>query len=417
MARGMVIVGGGECGGRAALELRSLGYDGPVTLVASEPHVPYERPPLSKRAIADPFEPTIVPLASAEVFDEGRIALFRGTPVVRIDRPHRHVELSDGRTIEFDRVLLATGSSPRPLSSEGNDRVLALRTIEDAAELHRRLDVGTRLGIIGGGLIGMEVAASAATRGAQVTVIEAFPRVLSRGVPAEIAEIVAARHERAGVAIICADPFESVAASGDGLMISLTSGRLVEVDIVLVAIGVVPATQLARDAELEVEDGIVVDDHLVTSDPDIFAAGDCCSFPLARYGGRRVRLESWRNACEQGVLAARNMLDEDETLSTIPWFWSEQYELRLEVVGLPDEASTTVRRDVGDGSCLLFHVDSEARLAAATSIGVGSSLARQSRLAERLIESEARPAWDALADPTFDLKRLLTTCEPSAAAG
>jgi 3-phenylpropionate/trans-cinnamate dioxygenase ferredoxin reductase subunit len=181
----------------------------------------------------------------------------------------------------------------------------------------------------------------------------------------------------------------------------------VEADLVLVGIGAVPNISLAAEAVLAIDNGIAVDRHLATSDADIFAAGDCCSFPLKIYGGRRVRLESWRNAQDQGSLAACNMLGANEAISTAPWFWSDQYELGLQIAGLSDEGASIVRRDLGNGASILFHISADGRLVAASGIGVGNAVAKDIRLAEMLIAKQARPMQASLADADVKLKSLL----------
>jgi 3-phenylpropionate/trans-cinnamate dioxygenase ferredoxin reductase subunit len=234
-----------------------------------------------------------------------------------------------------------------------------------------------------------------------------LPRILSRAVPEALAAVIAARHEAEGVVLRCGSGVEAIRETTDGIEITLTQGEIVAADYLVIGIGAVPVTALAQDAGLAIENGIAVDDHLRTSDPEIFAAGDCCSFPLAIYGGRRVRLESWRNALDQGNLAARNMLGADAAISAVPWFWTDQYDLVLQIAGLPDAGSATVRRDLGDGAFILFHLDAEGRLVAASGIGKGNVVAKDIRLAELLIAQRAKPDAAALADPNSKLKALL----------
>ncbi|EBW2353199.1 ferredoxin reductase, partial [Salmonella enterica subsp. enterica serovar Enteritidis] len=215
-------------------------------------------------------------------------------------------------------------------------------------------------------------------------------------------------HRANGVNLLCGVNIASVEAD-DAIRITLEDGRLVDADLLIVGIGAAPVSALAEAAGLAIDNGIAVDSALQTSDPHIYAAGDCCSFPLTVYGGRRVRLESWRNAQEQGALAARNMLGAAETHAAVPWFWSDQYDLGLHVAGLADEGAATVRRDLGDGAVILFHLAADGRLVAASGIGPGNTVARDIRLAEMLIAKGARPAPDDLAAPEIKLKKLLAT--------
>ncbi|RVB48859.1 ferredoxin reductase, partial [Mesorhizobium sp. M7A.F.Ca.CA.002.03.1.1] len=253
----------------------------------------------------------------------------------------------------------------------------------------------------------LELAAAARKLGAAVTVIEAQPRILIRGVPAEIAEIIHEAHVAEGVDILCGDGIASIADDGNEVRTTLAGGREIVADLAIIGIGAVPVAGLAAEAGLTIDNGIAVDAELRSCDPDIFAAGDCCSFPLAVYGGRRVRLEAWRNAQEQGALAARNMLGAGEAHAAVPWFWSDQYGLSLQIAGLSDEGKNTVRRDLGDGAFILFHLAEDGRLVAASGIGPGNAVARDIRLAEMLIAKRAKPAPEALGSPDVKLKSLL----------
>ncbi|MER8948252.1 FAD-dependent oxidoreductase [Mesorhizobium sp. M0185] len=407
MTKGMAIIGAGECGGRAALALRELGYDGPVTLVGDEPHLPYERPPLSKDAmVAD--APLIKAIASDAILAERSIRHIHSVLAVAIDRTAHVVRLSDGSALAYDKLLLATGSVPRKLPMPGlGGRCVYLRTFNDALAIRAHLSAGNRIAIIGGGFIGLELAAAARRLGAAVTIIEAQPRILMRGVPAEIAGVIHQAHEAEGVKILCGEGIAAIADDGAEVRIALAGGRDIVADLAVIGIGAMPVTGLAAEAGLTVDNGIAVDAELRTSDPDVFAAGDCCSFPLAIYGGRRVRLEAWRNAQEQGALAARNMLGAGEAHAAVPWFWSDQYGLTLQIAGLSDEGRSIVRRDLGDGAFILFHLAEDGRLVAASGIGAGNAVARDIRLAEMLIAKQARPAPEALGSQSVKLKSLL----------
>jgi 3-phenylpropionate/trans-cinnamate dioxygenase ferredoxin reductase component len=406
---GMVIIGAGECGARAAFALRENGYRGPVTLVGEETHLPYERPPLSKEALHREEEPEPKWIGLAERFAEQGISVLTGRNAVTIDRAGRTVGLSDGSTLAYDRLLLATGALPRqlPLAADAGPRCVTLRSFDDALGIRRLLSSGMRLVVIGGGFIGLELAASAAKRGAAVTVIEAQPRVLMRGVPEEIASVVVERHRAEDADIRTGIGIASISSDAEAVNVTLADGTEIAADLVVVGIGAVPVTGLAEAAGLAVENGIAVDSYLRTSDPDIFAAGDCCSFPLEIYGGRRVRLESWRNAQDQGSLAAKNMLGAEEPVSAVPWFWSDQHDLTLQIAGLADGAERHVRRDLGDGAFILFHLAPDGRLLAASGIGPGNAVARDIRLAEMLIAKRAKPDPAALASVDVKLKSLL----------
>lgn len=408
MDRGAVIVGAGECGTRAAFALREEGFAGAITLVGFERHLPYERPPLSKDSMrAD--SAGMKQIADTPRFEEAGIRLMLATEVSAIDRSAKSVTLGDGSSLPYENLLIATGARPRHLPlAEDVRHCLYLRTHDDAEAIAARLKPAARIAIVGGGFIGLELAAAARMRGCEVTVLEALPRLLARAVPEEIASAITEVHRANGVNVRCGVSLQTLSDRDDGVGIALADGSTLAADLVVIGIGAVPNSELAEQAGLAVQNGICVDEHLCTEDPAIFAAGDCCSFPLAIYGGRRVRLEAWRNAQEQGTLAAKNMLGRSELHVAVPWFWSDQYDMTLQIAGLCDEGSTTVRRDVGDGAFLLFHLATDGRLAAAGGIGPGNAVARDIRLAEMLIARRAAPAPEKLADPDSKLKALLS---------
>jgi 3-phenylpropionate/trans-cinnamate dioxygenase ferredoxin reductase subunit len=407
-APGMVIVGAGQCGARAALTLREAGYDGPVTLVGSEPHLPYERPPLSKQAMQDEAEPSIAAVASEARLFEAAVVHLNNNRGQAIDRAEKALRLSGGAVLHYDKLLIATGARPRLLQlAPSSRRCLYLRTFDEALEIRSHLKAKARLAVIGGGFIGLELAASARLLGCAVTVVEAQPRILMRGVPAPIAERLAEEHVRQGVALLTGHGIEAIEDNGREVLIRLADGETVAADLCVIGIGAVPNTALAEDAGLAIDNGVAADQFLATGDPDIFAAGDCCSFPLAIYGGRRVRLEAWRNAEEQGALAAKNMLGAQEPHQAVPWFWSDQYHLGLHIAGLVDEGTETVRREIGNGGFLLFHLDGGGRLVAASGIAEGTAAARDIRLAEMLIARRATPPREGLASPDAKLKAML----------
>lgn len=409
MSAGVLIIGAGECGARAALALREQGYDGPVTLIGDEPHLPYERPPLSKDSMVSEAEPLPKLVADREHFADRKIECVTGTRAVAIDRTGRSVALADGRALPYDKLLLAAGAAPRrlPLPGAAGHRCAYLRTHDDALRIRAELKPGRHVAILGGGLIGLELAASARKRGARVTVIEALPRILTRGVPQEIARVIDARHRAEDVELACGKAVSGLCENAGGIEIALADGDSIAADFLVIGVGAVPVIDLAQNAGLAIENGIAVDGQLRTSDPDIYAAGDCCSFPLAIYGGRRVRLECWRNAQDQGALAARNMLGAGDNASAVPWFWSDQYDLTLQIAGLPDEGKRMVRRDLSNGAFILFHLADDGRLVAASGIGTGNTVAKDIRLAEMLIARRATPDPAALAQPQVKLKSLL----------
>lgn len=393
---GIVIIGAGEAGTRAAFALREAGFTGTVTLTGTEPHLPYERPPLSK-----PLNGAVQmkPICGAEALQAAGIDYLQGVSALRLDPSTRCVDLSDGRTLAYDRLLLATGARPRRLTCPGSERALDFRTYTDAAAIFSRAGAGKTVAIIGGGLIGMELAAVLRSKGIAVSVIEMAPKPLGRAVPPRFAAKLHARHQKEGVAFHLG---QGIAEINEDVVV-LADGTAVPADIVVAAIGVQPDIALAEMAGLATGNGILTDAHLRTSDPNIFAAGDCAA--VAQPGGGHMRFESWRNARNQAETAARNMVGGEEAFGAIPWFWTDQYDLGLQVAGPPRPEHQRVIRQL-DGGELEFYLDG-GRLVAAAGLGFGNSVAKDIRLSEMLIAAGINPDPTALADPGVNLKALL----------
>ncbi|ARO24645.1 ferredoxin reductase [Rhizobium sp. S9] len=393
---GIVIIGAGESGTRAAFALREAGYHGSVTLVGAEPHLPYERPPLSK-AVDRAVQMKLI--CAADALDAAGITYLKGLSAAKLDAATATVTLSDGRLLRYEKLLLATGARPRRLACPGGERALDFRTHADAEAIFSNVVPGHSVAIIGAGLIGMELAAVLRGMDVSVSVIEAAPKPLGRAVPARFAEKLHARHAAEGVRFHLD---RGVAAIGnDG--VTLSDGSVVPADLIVSAIGVLPETALAEAAGLATGNGILTDRHLRSSAPKIYAAGDCAA--VAQPGGGHVRYESWRNARAQAETAARNMAGAAETFTAIPWFWSDQYDLGLQVAGLPQPGHQTVPRATVAGE-LEFYLD-EGRLVAAAGLGIGNGLAKDIKLAEILIAAGISPAAAELSDPGLNLKTLL----------
>jgi 3-phenylpropionate/trans-cinnamate dioxygenase ferredoxin reductase component len=399
----MVIVGGGKAGARAAVAFRENAWKGPVTLISDEAFAPYDRPPLSKAAIMDEVEPQPTYLLDEGMMASLEVIFLRGAAATAIDRDAKTVALADGKTIPYDRLLIATGAEPRKLSLAGSERALLLRDIGDSVRIRNEFSEGRNIAIIGGGFIGLELASSAAKRGCRVTVIEAQPRILMRGVTEEIATLIAERHAKAGVTILAG---ASIAHIGLDKIV-LSDGREIAAEIIIAGIGASPRFRLAEQAGLAIENGISCNTYLQTSDPHIFAVGDCCSFPHPIFGNERLRLEAWRNASDQAIVAVENMLGGQRQYEAVPWFWTDQYELNLQIAGMPHLGVSVVNRVPKENALILCHLDVEGRLIGASGIGQGNSIARDIRLLEMLIGKRASPDAAQLADPLFPLKSLL----------
>jgi 3-phenylpropionate/trans-cinnamate dioxygenase ferredoxin reductase subunit len=384
-----------------------------LVLVGDEIYAPYERPPLSKNALIAPEEPLPTTIIAPDKLTALSIGFLSGKRAQTIDRATQRVELSDGRHLDYDRLLLATGARARALPTIGGERALTLRTYPEALKLRSLLVPRARLVVVGAGFIGLELAASARQRGCLVTVIEMAERVMSRLVPASVAERIAQRHRAAGVDVRCGAAIARIDGSSSEYRVVLDSGETLACDLVVAGIGALPNVELAATAGLSIENGIRVDETLATSDPAIYAAGDCCSFPHPAYGGRRVRLEAWRGAQDQAAAVAGNLLGRRRPCDAIPWFWSDQYELGLQIAGLPGSATTEVVRLRHDGGFIHFGLDSSMALVAASGIAEGTGIARDIRLCQILISRRITLKPAELADPAIQLKSLLTTPSPA----
>jgi 3-phenylpropionate/trans-cinnamate dioxygenase ferredoxin reductase subunit len=403
---GIVVIGAGEAGVRAALTLRSQGFEGSLTVIGDERHAPYERPPLSKSLLyADAVAPPSI--SGARDIESKGIGLLSGVEVVAIDRTGQAVTLSDGRALPYSRLLIATGTQARPLAVEGGHLARSLRRLDDAISVRADLARCKTLLVIGGGFIGLELAAAARMRGLNVTVAEAAPRILGRATPESVAAIVAGWHEEAGVEIWTGKTLSRISARPGGFEAEFADGDGVIADLVLAGVGAVPETRLAEAAGLAIDNGIAVDGRLQTSDPSIYAAGDCASFPHPIFEGRRLRLEAWRNAQDQGAFVGQSLLGGAAEYEAVPWFWSDQYGSVLQVAGLPSAGTLVAERTPRAGARLTFHLDPTGRLVGAAGAGPLALVAKDIRIAERMIAQRLAPDPDALADPGTPIKALL----------
>jgi 3-phenylpropionate/trans-cinnamate dioxygenase ferredoxin reductase subunit len=344
---GIVIIGAGQAAAQAVMSLRSTGYEGPITLIGDEAEPPYQRPPLSKKFLAGEIGFDRVELKPAEFYEKAQCKLLLGTRVTEIDRKAKTVATHDGRVLGYDKLLIATGSRVREINVPGFDLegVHYLRSVGDVGEIQSHFKPGAKMVVVGGGYIGLEVAAVARKNGLDVTVLETADRVMARVVDPIVSRFYERVHKEAGVKIRTGVTVAGFEGDGDKVSAVVSGeGDKIPCDFVVVGIGIIPNTELATEAGLKVENGIVVDAHSVTSDPDIFAAGDCTNHPSQVYG-TRLRLESVHNAIEQGKTAAAAMVGKaDKPYDQVPWFWSDQYDLKLQIAGLSAGYTEAVTR-------------------------------------------------------------------------
>ena len=343
MTETYIIIGAAQAGGWAAKTLRDQGFAGRVVLIGDEPYPPHERPPLSKDVLLGLKPPESTHLWPPEKL--AGIELKLGVRAERIDRAARQVVLATGETLTYDRLLIATGSRVRRLNTPGADLkgVHYLRTIDDTLAIKRDLGPQTHLIVVGGGWIGLETAAAARKHGAQVTVVEMAGQLCNRALPRGLADYLQTRHESQGVTIRLSTTVARFEGAGKVERAVLDNGQTVPASLVVVGIGVVPNAELAQAAGLATDNGIVTDACGRTEDPLVFAAGDVTNH-ANEFLRRRVRLESWANAQNQAIAAAKAMLGKKEPYVEIPWFWSDQYNLNLQLLGIPHKTDTSIVR-------------------------------------------------------------------------
>ncbi len=401
--RKIVIVGGGPAGVGAALAAKQQDPAAEVALISDEHCEPYEKPPLSKTVLTGKALPHDAPIAGPRGIAGSGAILKSGVRIKEIDRRAKAVVAESGERIGYDALVLATGSSNRvlPMFPVGQKGIHYLRTQSEALALKAELHGAKSLILIGGGVVGLEIAASAAELGVKVTVIEIAPRILARGCDEETAAIIHERHRARGVDIRTGTAVSAMQARPDGgFAVGTSAGDTIEADLIVVGAGAVPDDALAKAAGLATQDGIVVDDHCRASDPAIYAAGDCTRFP-GPHGP--VRIENWRHAQEQGAIAGRNAAGGDVAYNVAPSFWSEQFDMYIQGVGWPvPQPTQRVRRAVGPNATLLFELDG-AQIAYAIGINAQRDIAMARRLIERRVPIDAGD----LADPAKPLAQML----------
>jgi 3-phenylpropionate/trans-cinnamate dioxygenase ferredoxin reductase component len=337
MSETYVIIGAGHAAGQVAQSLRSsaCGFTGRLIMVGEEPYLPYQRPPLSKQFLAGEIGLDRVYFKPPAFYEKFNVETMLNCKAVSLDRAAKQVRLSDGQAIGYDKLVIATGSRARTIAAPGVDLpgIFYLRTVDDVEAIRASLKPGRKLVIVGGGYIGLEVAAVMVKSGLDVTVVEMAPTVLARVVDPLVAEYFASVHRKAGVKIENGVAVQGFAGKGRVERVLCADGREFPADIVIIGVGIVPNVELAQAAGLACDNGIVVDEFARTSDPAIFAAGDCANHPN-RLLGRRLRLESVHNALEQGKTAALAMCGKLVEYAQVPWFWSDQYDLKLQIAGL-----------------------------------------------------------------------------------
>jgi 3-phenylpropionate/trans-cinnamate dioxygenase ferredoxin reductase component len=406
----LIVVGAGQAGAELAVQARQSGWVGRILLAGEEPVLPYHRPPLSKAYLSGAAAPETLPVKAQAAYDNAGVELVLGQRVLAIDRLAHRVHFEHGRTEHYTRLALATGGRPRPLplaaaTADRADNFHYLRTLADVDRIHARFVPGARLVIVGAGYVGLEVAAVAVKLGLHVTVLESAPRVLSRVTAPPVSEFYETVHREAGVHLrtgVQLERFTLDASRTRVTGVQCVDGHVFECDLVVAGIGLLPNTELAVACGLAVEDGILVDRAMRTSDPDVLAAGDCTRFESALYG-RSVRLESVPNALEQARAAAAALNGKPVPAESVPWFWSDQYDLKLKMTGLSQGYDRLVLRGSIDArSFCAFYLKGRRVLAVDTVNRVPDFM-----LAKRLVGERIEVDADAIADEKTPLKAFL----------
>ncbi len=404
MGERAIIIGAGQAGAQAAASLRQARFGGEITMFGAETEPPYQRPPLSKAYLQGELAAERLFLRPAAFYEQQKIDLRLGERIAKIDRAAKVVFTERSESLAYDSLLLATGAPPRRLDCPGADikGVHYLRTIADSAALKPAFTSGGRLVIVGAGYIGLEVAASARKAGLDVTVLEMADRVLARVAGKEISAFYEKTHRDHGVDLRLRVTLEGFEGDRQVRSVILDTGEKIPCTAVLVGVGARPSTRLAEEAGLTLANGVWTDDHARTSDPAIYAAGDCASHPSPIYG-RRMRLESVPNAIEQAKVAAANMAGGDVVYDAVPWFWSDQYDVKLQTVGVSEGADRTVVRGDPDAPKFSVWYLQNGRLLAVDAINDPAAFA----VSKRLIAAKGVIDAKSLADPGTDLKSLI----------
>lgn len=406
---GLLVVGGSYAGMQVAASARAGGYAEPIRILSDESQPPYNRPPLSKGFLVGKIDLGALPLRGDAFYPDNAIELELGTRAASIDRASRRVTTEDGRHIGYERLVLAVGSRPRPLPWEGSDLagVVALRTLADALQLRELLGEVATAVVVGGGFIGLEVASALTALGKQVTVIEAQSRLLARAATPPLAEYVAGVHRRRGVTLALDATVRRLIGDGQGRVraVETGDGRRLAADLVIAGIGVVPNVELARQAGLACDDGILVDDHGRTADPSIFAAGECTRHPNDHAVGGSARLESVQHALDQAKAVGATLAGQPTRYGAVPWFWSDQHDFKLQIAGLAQDAERhVVRGDPASGRFSVFHFRSNALISV-------DSINRPAEhlLARKLLGARAAVTPEEAGDTGFNLASHLAT--------
>ena len=400
----LVIIGTGQSAAQCALTLRRNMFKDNITMIGEEKHLPYQRPPLSKEFLSGEVSLERVFMKSKEFFDQNDVTIFTSTPVISIDRNKKILSLSNQEDLTYNKLVIATGSRVRKLNVEGSSlkNISYLRSIEDANRLKEYFKFGKKLVIVGAGYVGLEVAATAVKKGINVTLIEMENRIMSRTVDPVISKYFDSLHRQNGVEIFLEAALEKFEGKDAVERVICSNGQIIEADGVLIGVGILPNQELAESAGLNCNNGILVDEFGRTEDTSIFACGDCTNHPNT-YLNKNLRLESVQNALEQAKTVAMSLLGKQEKYNQVPWFWSDQYDKKLQIVGFSDDHDELViRGSIEEDNFMLFFLK-EGKLIAVNAV----NNPKEFLICKKLVANKQKISSDAISNQSVDLKELL----------
>ena len=398
----IVIIGAGQAAGQCVATLKKLGCTNKIILIGEESHPPYQRPPLSKSFLEGKVGLERVYMKNREFYEENEVEFYPNTLVKEIDREEKKVRTSCGKEFEFEKLVIATGSRARELEIEGIQlgNVYYLRTIDDVEKIKEQMSVCQNLSIIGAGYIGLEVAAVASELGMNVSIFEMADRSMNRTVDKKISEHFEDLHKTNGVNFYFQSNIEKLQGETFIEGVKLDDGSLIPADILIIGIGIIPNQELAENAGLDCNNGILVNDKGITSDQSIFACGDCTNHPN-KFLNKNVRLESVQNALEQSKIVAANIMGQEEKYEVVPWFWSDQYDQKLQIVGIPEEYYEIVKREYADGFSL-FYLSNKTIISVTT-----INNPKEFLICKKLVEKKVKISSDILTKTANDLNELV----------
>ena len=398
----IVIIGAGQAAGQCVATLKKLGCTNKIILIGEESHPPYQRPPLSKSFLEGKVGLERVYMKNKQFYEENEVEFYPNTLVKEIDREEKKVRTSCGKEFEFEKLVIATGSRARELEIEGNQlgNIYYLRTIDDVEKIKEQMSVSQNLSIVGAGYIGLEVAAVASELGMNVSIFEMAQRSMNRTVDKKISEHFEDLHKTNGVNFYFQSNIEKLQGETSIDGVKLDDGSLIPTDILIIGIGIIPNQELAENAGLDCNNGILVNDKGITSDQSIYACGDCTNHPN-KFLDRNIRLESVQNALEQSKVVAANLMGQEKKYEVIPWFWSDQYNQKLQIVGMPEEYDEIVKREYADGFSI-FYLSNKTIISVTT-----VNNPKEFLICKKLVEKKVKISSDILTNTANDLNELV----------